>query len=163
MNSTGIIHVLQHSFLSHFNIIFIIIHHYIIHVLVYIQLIELCQLQMLHLLTTHNTMIWTSCNMDHRSSSLVSQLSTTHFLYWSTHVQTIYVYLWNKIICLTTMDYLTDEVNTMTDHIVYTYMCILYGQSEENDFRSFNCIIMAKTLTNYQRSGHCPFTRSMYN
>ena len=38
------------------------------------------------------------------------------------------------------MDYLTDEVNTMTDHIVYTYMCILYGQSEENDFMSFKCI-----------------------
>ena len=35
----------------------------------------------------------------------------------------------SSIMCLTTMDYLTDEVNTI---------CILYGQSEENNhFRSF--------------------------
>ena len=34
----------------------------------------------------------------------------------------------SSIMCLITMDYQTDEVNTM---------CILYGQSEENDFRSF--------------------------
>ena len=37
----------------------------------------------------------------------------------------------SSIICISTMNYLTDEMNTM---------CILYDQTEENDFRSFKYI-----------------------